>query len=107
MRTTPAPDQLASPPYRPRKTYLTTAANVQGAIQAGNRDQSSARIENAVPPAAMTVSEFCAWARIGKTKLYSEVKAGRIKLRKIGAKSVILRDDGETWLRSLPIVSAT
>jgi hypothetical protein len=52
---------------------------------------------------AMTVSEFCIWARVGKTKLYAEVKAGRIKLRKIGAKSVIIRSDGEEWLRSLPI----
>jgi hypothetical protein len=56
---------------------------------------------------AMTVPEFCRWASIGRTKLYAEVKAGRIKLRKIGAKTVILRADGEAWLNALPIASAS
>jgi hypothetical protein len=105
MSPTPPPDQIASPRYRPRKRYLTTAANVQGAIQSGNRDQASARIEIAEPPAAMTVSEFCAWACIGRTKMYAEAKAGRLTLRKIGTKTVILRSDAEGWLRSLPTAS--
>jgi excisionase family DNA binding protein len=51
---------------------------------------------------AMTVSEFCNWARIGRTKLYAEVKDGRITLRKIGSKTIILRSDAEAWLRALP-----
>jgi hypothetical protein len=51
---------------------------------------------------AMSVAQFCAWAAIGRTKLYSEVNAGRITPRKIGAKTVILRSDAEAWLRSLP-----
>jgi hypothetical protein len=55
---------------------------------------------------AMTVSEFLRWASIGRTKFYAEVKAGRITLRKIGSKTVILRSDGEAWLQSLPVVSA-
>jgi hypothetical protein len=55
---------------------------------------------------AMTVSEFCRWACIGRTKFYAEVKAGRLTLRKIGTKTVILRSDAEGWLRSLPTASA-
>jgi excisionase family DNA binding protein len=51
----------------------------------------------------MTVSEFCSWARIGRTKLYAEVKDGRITLRKIGSKTIILRSDAEAWLHSLPV----
>lgn len=51
---------------------------------------------------AMTVAEFCAWARIGRTKMYAEVKAGRITPRKSGAKTLILCSDAESWLRSLP-----
>ena len=56
---------------------------------------------------AMTVPEFCRWARIGRTKLYAEVKAGRLTLRKAGSKTLILCNDGEAWLRSLPVVSAS
>ncbi len=51
---------------------------------------------------AMTVSEFLRWACVGRTKFYAEVKAGRIALRKIGSKTVILRSDAEAWLRALP-----
>jgi len=53
---------------------------------------------------AISVQEFCRWACIGKTKAYAEVKAGRLQLRKIGAKSIILRSDAEAWLRDLPVV---
>jgi excisionase family DNA binding protein len=51
---------------------------------------------------AMTVDEFCGWARIGRSKFYQEVQEGRIRLRKIGRKSVVIRQDAEAWLSSLP-----
>jgi hypothetical protein len=54
---------------------------------------------------AMTVDQFCRWACIGKTKAYAEAKSGRLSLRKIGAKTVILRSDAEGWLRALPTTS--
>ena len=53
-------------------------------------------------PGAMSVDEFCRWACIGRTKTYDEAKAGRLQLRKIGSKTVVLRTDAEQWLRSLP-----
>lgn len=58
---------------------------------------------NAAPSTgAMTVAEFLSWARIGRTTFYREAAAGRIKLRKIGAKTVVLRDDALAWLNGLP-----
>jgi hypothetical protein len=55
---------------------------------------------------AMTVSEFCRWASIGRTKAYDLFKTGRITPRKIGSKTVILRSEAEAWLHSLPTASA-
>lgn len=55
-----------------------------------------------IAPAAMDINEFCRWACIGKTKAYAEIKAGRLLVRKIGAKTVVLRSDGEAWLHALP-----
>jgi hypothetical protein len=55
--------------------------------------------------AAMTVPEFCRWARLGRTATYREIRSGRLKLRKVGAKSLILVSDAETWLQSLPTAS--
>lgn len=52
--------------------------------------------------AAMTVDEFCGWASIGRSKFYQEVNEGRIRLRKIGRKSVITMTDAQTWLDGLP-----
>lgn len=54
----------------------------------------------------MSVSEFCHWASMGRTKMYAEVNAGRITPRKIGTKTVILRSDAEAWLLSLPTTTA-
>nr|WP_157872645.1 DNA-binding protein [Bradyrhizobium sp. ORS 278] len=56
---------------------------------------------------AMSVDEFCRWACIGKTKTYAEAKAGRLLLRKIGSKTVVLRVDAEQWLSSLPAARTT
>ena len=48
----------------------------------------------------MTVAEFCSWAKIGKTFLYAEAGAGRLKLHKLSSKTVIRREDAEAWLNS-------
>lgn len=51
---------------------------------------------------AFTVNEFLIWACIGRTKFYEELRNGNIKIRKLGAKTLILRKDAEAWLESLP-----
>jgi hypothetical protein len=58
-------------------------------------------------PAAMTLPEFCRWARLGRTATYREIKLGRLRLVKVGAKSLILVADAERWLRSLPTAPAS
>lgn len=55
-------------------------------------------------PYLMTVAEFCSRYSIGKTSLYREAAAGRLKLRKFGAATRIARTDAEAWAASLPIV---
>lgn len=51
---------------------------------------------------AFTLIEFLTWARIGRTKAYEEIDAGRLKIRKLGRKTLILRTDAEAWLENLP-----
>jgi hypothetical protein len=53
-------------------------------------------------PELMTVADFCVRYSIGKTSLYREVNAGRLKLRKFGAATRIARADAEAWADSLP-----
>ena len=54
---------------------------------------------------AFTVNEFCHWAKIGRTKFYSEVSSGRLVVRKAGRKSLVSVKDAEAWLNSLPSAS--
>ena len=54
----------------------------------------------------MTVQEFLSWARIGKTKFYKEVNAGRLTLRKVGTRSLIAVDDAHAWFDGLPKVGS-
>jgi excisionase family DNA binding protein len=55
---------------------------------------------------AFTVREFCARYGICRQTFYDEIKRGRIKARKLGKKTVILRADADAWAASLPELRA-
>lgn len=51
---------------------------------------------------AFQVKEFLTWARISRTTFYAQVKKGKIPLKKVGKRSLVLRTDAERWLNTLP-----
>lgn len=51
---------------------------------------------------ARSVAEFLLWAGIGKTQFYEEVKAGRLRVVKVGTKTLVPDESGKAWLASLP-----
>ena len=53
----------------------------------------------------LKVSEVCTRYSIGRTTLYREVTAGRLKLRKMGTATRIAREDVEAWMAALPTVT--
>ena len=53
-------------------------------------------------PEMLTVADFCYRYGIGRTSLYREANAGRLKLRKFGSATRITRADAEAWAASLP-----
>jgi hypothetical protein len=55
---------------------------------------------NEMADGAMTLPEFFKWAGIAHTKTYAEAKSGRLKLTKIGGRTVVLRADARSWLAS-------
>jgi excisionase family DNA binding protein len=55
-------------------------------------------------PRVMTVSQFTDRYEISRSQMYEEVAEGRLRLRKVGAKSLIAHEDAEAWLESLPKV---
>lgn len=48
-----------------------------------------------------TVQEFCDVHGIGRTTFYAEVKAGRLRLVKVGSASRVTRVDAQAWVASL------
>lgn len=39
---------------------------------------------------------------IGRTHFYDEVRAGRLKARKLGGRTIVLEADAQEWLKGLP-----
>jgi excisionase family DNA binding protein len=53
---------------------------------------------------AMSIAEFCQRYGTGRTTAYQEIKAGRLRARKCGKRTIITDDDAEAWLRDLPTI---
>jgi len=51
---------------------------------------------------ALSIKEFSEQYGIGRSSVYEELKAGRLRARKIGKRTIIAIDDAEEWLRNLP-----
>lgn len=49
---------------------------------------------------AYTIPEFCAATGVGRTSVYEEIAAGRLKSIKAAGRRLILRHDGEAWLQA-------
>jgi excisionase family DNA binding protein len=50
----------------------------------------------------LSISEACAVAGIGRTKIYQAITDGNLKARKCGKRTLILRDELRDFLASLP-----
>ena len=49
-----------------------------------------------------SVKEFCEMVGIGRTTFYQEVKAGRIKAKKVGRSTLIPKSELERFIEELP-----
>jgi len=54
---------------------------------------------------AYTVNEVVREIGIGRSKLYAEIKAGKITPRKIGKKTIFLAKDIKAYLENLPTMN--
>ena len=52
----------------------------------------------------LSIGEFCERYGPGRTTAYQEIKAGRLRARKCGKRTIIAEDDAERWLERLPII---
>ncbi len=52
---------------------------------------------------AYGVEEACCLARCSRTAMYREIRAGRLRAHKRGRRTIVLAEDLEKWLKSLPL----
>jgi hypothetical protein len=57
------------------------------------------------PQRAYRPKDFTKHYGIGRTKLWQEIRAGRLPARKAGRAVIILHEDAERWAQSLPMVT--
>ena len=50
---------------------------------------------------AYSIPEVCRTASIGRTRLYTEIKEGRLLAVKVGRRTLIRAEDMDAWLGSL------
>jgi excisionase family DNA binding protein len=58
--------------------------------------------QNSFVKEGLSVQEACAVAGLGRTKIYEAITDGRLKARKCGKRTLILRDELRQFLASLP-----
>jgi excisionase family DNA binding protein len=56
---------------------------------------------------AFSIEEFCRRYGVGRTKVYEELKLGRLRALKVGRRTIISKDDAENWLLHLPLMKTT
>ena len=52
----------------------------------------------------LTVEEAGTVIGVGRSKTYELIRAGKLPARKIGARTIVLREDAVAMLRSLPTI---
>jgi excisionase family DNA binding protein len=54
---------------------------------------------------AYNIEEVCSRSSLGRTTIYQEIKAGRLRAKKIGRRTAVLETDYNLWMESLPELS--
>ncbi len=50
-----------------------------------------------------SIDEFCHAFSLGRSATYEEIRAGNLRVRKAGTRTLITHEDAMTWLNALPI----
>ena len=68
-----------------------------------NERPSASRPDNPdVPPMAYTIHTITEMSRLSRATIFRELRAGRLKAKKVGALTLILAGDWQDYLDNLP-----
>jgi hypothetical protein len=55
------------------------------------------------PALAFSIESFATAHQIGRSSVFNEINAGRLKARKVNGRTIITAEDAEDWRASLPL----
>jgi len=61
-------------------------------------------LESATPNEAYSIKAVCKATGLGRTFIFEAIRRGELSARKCGRRTLILRDDLQAWLKSLPTI---
>lgn len=67
---------------------------------------TSRRVTREMSKISMTISDAVAYSGIGRTKLYDLIKEGHLTPRKLGARTLILTEELDAYIRGLPVLKS-
>lgn len=65
------------------------------------------KYHNDAPPLAYDIRGLMKATGRGRTGIFDDIKAGRLKARKTAGKITVLYEDARAWLQSLPVHDAS
>lgn len=71
--------------------------------QASAKDEA---FENAGGRLAYDVRQVCKLSGLSRATVYAAIRGGKLRARKQGARTLVLRDDLRAWLEALPVFGA-
>ncbi len=92
----PIPAEQQSP-YGDKTAARAVYARVS---DAGPREAAQPR--GLPPQIAYSIGEVSDLTGVGRTTVFAEIKAGRLLVRKLGRRTLILDEDLRAWLAALP-----
>jgi hypothetical protein len=88
-----------------RASAIVAASNDNPETKQKKRPPLSTRLAPQYVPFAMDMLAAAHYCSVGTTVLYTAITEKKLKLRKLGGKSLLFRDDLEDWLRSEAVES--
>jgi excisionase family DNA binding protein len=56
--------------------------------------------QEALPKLAYTIREFCKATGVSRAMVYREIKAERLKVKKVGTRTLVPVDEAWAWMKS-------
>jgi len=58
------------------------------------------------PPLAYSINDFADAIGVGRSKIYEEIRDGRLQAKKFGSRTIVLAQDAKAYLSQLPDLAA-